>query len=88
MDRKILLAVLALALVGCADKIEGYLENPQTIVQDPHFGEYQQKLDDLEKKYLSRKITYAEYLEQKKGIDKIYTKEVQHREDIINNPSY
>ena len=79
--------VTMMALTGCSagqEKIQTYLENPGKLLEDPHFAEYQKNLDALESRYLAKEITYAEYLEQKKGLDEKYTKEVKDREEIIS----
>jgi len=62
------------------------VEDPGTLLQDPGFANYQQKLDDLEKQYLQKKITYAEYLEQKKKIEEDYEREVKKQKNSIENP--
>lgn len=85
MKQCICLIVLSLVLTGCADKIQGYIDEPQTLLQDPHFAEYQETQDKLEGQYLRKEITYAEYLERKGRIEDKYTKEVQDRQDVIEN---
>jgi len=79
--RKILLLFFVVAIAGGISCT--YLENPETLIRDPHFAEYKQSRDDLEREYLQKKITYAEYLEQRRQLDEIYTKEVQERNSKI-----
>ena len=61
-----------------------YIDEPETILQDPHYGSYQQQSDDLERQYLEKKITYADYLEQKKALDDQYSKDVKKRDMILS----
>jgi len=80
------LAVGLLGFAGCADNLE-------TLIQDDAFHEYEQKLDSVEKAYLDKQITYAEYLEQRREIEDEYARDVQPEREavsdsgrIINNP--
>ena len=68
---------------SCADKIERYVDNPKTILEDPLTVNYQQDLEDLERKYLHKEISYGDYLEQKKRLDDTYSQKVQRRQQII-----
>ena len=91
MKRNFLFFLILAGLTGCSvgqEKLETYLENPGTIIKDPHFAQYQQNLDSLESEYLAKKITYAEYLERKKELDEKYTKEVKERNEIISPDPY
>lgn len=87
MFKKMVLLFLASALVGCTyageRELSDYINKPSTIVQDPHFGNYKEKLDAVEKEYLGKKITYAQYLEQKTALDDQYNKEVEERNQKI-----
>lgn len=85
MIKKCLLLFCALALFGCTYG-QNYLENPETLIRDPHFADYQEKRDDLERQYLRKEITYAEYVEQKDQLDEKYDREVQERTDVIISP--
>ena len=82
-----MLLFLASAIVGCTyageRELRDYINEPSTIVQDPHFGNYKEKLDALEKQYLEKEITYAQYLEQKTVLDDQYNKEVSERNQKI-----
>ncbi len=83
MNNKMTLLFLTLALAGCTyageRELGDYIHEPSAIVQDPHFANYKEKLDDLEKQYLDKEITYAQYLEQKTVLDDQYSKEVTER---------
>ena len=79
---------LVFVFSGCAigkEKLEMYTNNPEFIIKDPHFYDYQQNLDAVEKDYLSKKITYADYLKKKEELDSHYNQDVQRRERIIND---
>ena len=79
--KKLALLGMVLFLCGC-NTVEG--DQIKAWVTDPHYAQYQEKLDDLEQTYLKKEISYAQYLEQKKEIDDNYSKEVQEREDILH----
>jgi hypothetical protein len=84
--KKIGIWFIMLSVLGCSQggtSFQSMMDEPQTILKDPHYASYQQKLEALEHRYLQREITYAEYLEQKKEIDNIYDQEVKKREGII-----
>ena len=83
--KKTIFVLMALALTGCGERLESYVDNPASIIEDPHFTGYEQKKDALESEYLRHKITYAEYLERKEKLDNTYTKEVKERTDIITD---
>ena len=55
-----------------------------SIIKDPHFADYQKKLDKLESQYLNKEISYADYVAKKEELDNVYTKEVQERDEIIS----
>ena len=84
--KNIVLFCLIFVLVGCTykgEKISTYVDDPKTIFQDPLSVKHQKALDELERKYLRKDITYAEYIESKKKMEEDYVKEVQAREAII-----
>lgn len=87
MFKKTMLLFLVSVLAGCTyageRELRDYINAPSTIVQDPHFGNYKEKLDALEKQYLGKDITYAQYLEQKIALDDQYNKEVEERNQKI-----
>ena len=85
MMRFIGLFLLSLVLTGCADKLQGYLDDPGTLLQDPHFMEYQESLDRAESQYLRKEITYAEYLDRKNRLDEKYAQDVLERQNVIEN---
>ena len=89
--KKIVIFMIVLFLGGCSatqERLTNYLDQPETILQDPHFADYKTKLDELESQYLHKKITYASYLEQKKELDDTYAKEVKERGDKIIPSNY
>ena len=83
--KKSLLLFCMIVLFGCTYG-QDYLKNPSSFIRDPHFTEYKNKRDDLERSYLHKEITYAEYIEQKNKIDEQYSKEVQERNSKIASP--
>lgn len=80
--KKSILVLCMVALFGCSYG-QDYLRNPTSFIRDPHFTEYKNNRDDLERTYLHKEITYAEYLEQKNKIDEQYSKEVQERNSKV-----
>ena len=84
----IMIIILSVSfLAGCTytgQNLEKYIDEPGTILADPHYGSYQQQGDNLERQYLEKKITYAEYVEQKKMLDDKYSKDVKKRDSIIS----
>ena len=82
MMKKCLYLVVLLLCLGCtydSQEFETFIENSKTLLKDPHFADYQAKRDDLEKEYLKKKITYAEYIEKRDRLDLIFAKEFQER---------
>ncbi len=91
MKRIFLFLLILTGLTGCSvgqEKLETYLDNPETFIKDPHFAEYQANMDALESEYLAKKITYAEYIERKKELEDQYTKEVEERNEILSPNPY
>ena len=84
--KNLILLLSLLVLGGCAEKIQDYLDEPQTFIADPHFAEYQQKRDELESQYLKKEITLSQYQEKLGELDNTYNKEVQEREEKISSP--
>ncbi|OGX28084.1 MAG: hypothetical protein A2787_04890 [Omnitrophica WOR_2 bacterium RIFCSPHIGHO2_01_FULL_48_9] len=72
--KKYLLILMACFFASCS-----YLNNPETLLQDPHYAAYKDKSDALGHEYLQGKIAYPEYLERKKQLDDNYSQEVQDR---------
>ena len=77
------MAFIAFLSLGCADKLTSYLDDPGTIIQDPHYAEYEKQLQQLEHQYLQKEIDYAQYVEKKSQLDDVYTKEVKERNAVI-----
>ena len=85
--KKNFILFLVLGLMGCAagaEKLQTYIEEPEYLIRDPHFAEYEHNSDELEREYLQKKISYAEYIEQKNELDENYDREVQERDAIIS----
>ena len=86
MKKGSLILIFSLLLMGCSvgkEKLEFYVDNPNMLIEDPHFKGYEESLNQLESEYLSKKITYAEYLKKKKELDDQYDKEVQQRNEHV-----
>ncbi|MCR4337357.1 MAG: hypothetical protein NUV91_06080 [Candidatus Omnitrophica bacterium] len=77
-----LLCGLAMVFAGC----ETLLNEPGSLLTDPQFTEYDQKMKEAESSYLKKEITYAEYLEKKKELDQDYNEEANKRKQVIENP--
>ena len=85
--KKIFLVIISLVFLGCTyegNTLSDYLSDPRSIIRDPHFGEYQESRDELERQYLKKEISYAEYVEKMDELDKQYTKEVEQRNEILS----
>ena len=88
MIKKLLLCVCVVSLVGCVyegRKLSDYIENPRSFIRDPHFADYKEKRDAVESQYLSKEITYAQYVEQMRVLDDQYTKEINERNEKLSN---
>ena len=87
MNKNYFMFFALVMFMGCTYKgqqdVETYLDEPATILRDPHFANYEQARDHLESEYLQKKISYADYLEKKKVLDDQYSKEVQTRDAIL-----
>ncbi len=84
--KNLVMVVLTIMLMGTgcsSQKIMGYIDEPQTILKDPHYEEHKAKLEQLEKSYLAGEMEYDQYLLKKKEMEDEYAKEVQEREAII-----
>lgn len=76
---KKLISLLSLFfLIGCTS------EQIKTMATDPHYAQYQDKRDGLEKSYLDGSLNYVDYQKQVQQLDENYTKEVKERENIIH----
>jgi hypothetical protein len=84
--KKFLIVVFVFVLFGCAEnqqRFRSYVDDPGTFLKDPHYAEYQENLNDLESSYLSKEISYSEYLKQKSQLDNDYERDVQRRTKTI-----
>ena len=88
MQKKMILLCLVCVLAGCTyageRDLEDYVNDPKTWITDPHFANYEKDRDALERQYLQRDISYAEYLEKQKALDEKYAQEVQERNEKIS----
>ncbi len=90
MLNKFLYLFFVLFVLGCSyegQKIQNYLDDPRSLIKDPHFMGYRENRDKLESRYLRKDLTYAEYLEQKEALDQEYAREVQERTAIVESQS-
>ena len=86
--KKFIVFLSVILLAGCSyqGKTFGeYFDDPGSIIKDPHYGKYQEKRDMLESQYLTKKITYPEYVEKLKALDENYSREVDERTQIIES---
>lgn len=86
--KKTVTLLLLLLCVGCSYEgktFEDYMDDPKSIIKDPHYGSYQSKRDALESRYLHKEITYPEYKEKLKELDDKYSREVEERTRIIQS---
>ena len=80
--KRVVFLLFSLFLAGCTYQgkpLHEYLEDPRSIIQDPHFTEYKAKRDNLEHLYLTDQISYVDYVKQIDDLDNTYTKEVKER---------
>ena len=78
--KKYAVVVLGLLLAGCTyegKKLDSYVNDPASIIQDPHFAGFQEKKDTVESQYLRKEINFAEYTKQIKELDDKYNQEVK-----------
>jgi len=78
MKKKIFLLFACCVVLGCS-----YFNDPNKILRDPHFAEYDAARDKLERKYLNKEISYAEYVAQRDALDEKYDYEVRQRDEKI-----
>ena len=83
--KKMLTLFLVMFVLGCAQRLETYVDDPKTIFQDPLTVNHQDALDKLESRYLHKEVTYAEYLDRKKQMEEDYAGKVQMRKEIIED---
>ncbi len=71
-------------LAGCVSS-ENLKEDFKTMMTDPKSDEHQKTLEALERSYLKSEITYAEYQDKKKQEEESYSKQMQHRDEILHH---
>lgn len=84
--KRLMAFYFVLIFLGCSygsDKIRTLINEPETILRDPEYADYKESLDHLESDYLHKRISYAEYLEQKRQIEAGYDQEIKTRRDQI-----
>ncbi len=84
--KKMIVLFLAVIVTGCAyqgQKVREYFKSPKAFIQDPHFVKYREQRNALESQYLQKKISYAEYIQQRDALDENYEKDVQERDQKI-----
>lgn len=79
MNRFVICAGL-LFIVGCSS--QGTIKD---IIRDQQFSGYKVELEQLEKDYLQKKISYAEYLDKKKHVEEQYQRKIDTREQLLRN---
>ena len=88
--KKILFVMMAGFLMGCAsgaDTVKSLIEDPPALLRDPQFSSYQEQVENLERSYLHKEISYADYLERRRRLDDDYNQVIQERQRTIeNNP--
>ncbi|MCB9747643.1 MAG: hypothetical protein H6755_04460 [Candidatus Omnitrophica bacterium] len=85
MKKYLLVVVLSFVLTGCAEKLQGYIDQPESFFRDPHYDHYKNELEAIESAYLKKEMSYAQYLDKKQELENKYSKEVQEREAIIES---
>lgn len=60
-------AAMAAFLAGCASS-----ETARRDILDPAYLSYQREVEDLDREYLNKKMTYAEYKERRQQLDVRY----------------
>ncbi|MCB9756824.1 MAG: hypothetical protein H6753_00190 [Candidatus Omnitrophica bacterium] len=75
-----LIGIGFLFILGCSAQTP--LKN---IIRDRQFSEYNSTLEQLESDYLQKKISYAQYLEQKNRVEEDYQQKIDTRRNLIQN---
>ncbi len=78
--KKFIICAGILFIAGCATQ-----EPIKNIIRDQQFSGYKAELDQLEKDYLKKDITYAEYLKEKKRVEDEYQQKIDDRQNLIEN---
>ena len=59
----------------------------ENIIRDQEFADFKQERDAVERRYLNKDLTYAEYLKQKQQLEQEYDLKVQERQEALyHNP--
>lgn len=87
MKHMIGVVMAAVVLGGCSGSqvhVESMLDHPPKILEDSLYEETQSHLDAVERRYLNREISYAEYLRQKAEWEEYYQQQTEHRAGIVD----
>jgi len=88
--KNIIFILLSIFVVGCSyegKNVTEYLDDPGSIIKDPHFAAYKEERDALESQYLHGQIEYSDYKEKVDVLDQKYNKEVEERNaKMMSNP--
>lgn len=90
MKKMLVVLVGVFVATGCSyegQSIGSYFEHPTSIIKDPHYSKYQDEKDDLESAYLSKELSYADYVKETEELEDKYSQEVQERTEIILAPA-
>lgn len=85
--KKYFIILAGLLLIGCSYQgkdLESYVNDPASIIQDPHYASYKDNKDAIESRYLRKEISYADYIKQTQELDDKYNQEVKSREKKLD----
>ncbi|MEW5894235.1 MAG: hypothetical protein AB1650_00510 [Candidatus Omnitrophota bacterium] len=83
--KKLLILLILSGLLGCSygkEHVELIFDNPG-VLEDSLYAGYQKKLDEIERQYLRKEISYADYIRLKQELDDQYSAEQEKRTRII-----
>lgn len=81
MNSKVMaLCVFIVFAAGCSYGSEKL----KTLLTDPDYSQYRERLDSLERSRLHGEISYPQYLEKKQQLDEDYARIIQEREQKIH----
>lgn len=83
--RNIIVLISMLLLVGCSySQQDSWNDNyyvPDRWLKDSRFSDYRQQREEIEERYLQKKIDYEEYIQKMKELNGLYEEGVRNRED-------
>ena len=87
--KRLLLMMCMIALAGCssygADQVRVFINDPPGLLKDQEYAQYRKDLNEAERQYLNKEITYAQYLEEKKDIENGYSQQIQERQESLES---